>query len=166
LDLPSRNALWEMIRELVSEGTTVLLTTQYLEEADQLADRIAVVDEGRVVADDTPAALKAKLGGTVIELEMPNERAASRAARLVAGLVDGIPERDGAIVRLTSDDGTSMLMEVLRTLDAKRLAPSKLAVREPSLDDVFLAKTGRSLEGAGDEEEEERGTGEVSTELA
>jgi daunorubicin resistance ABC transporter ATP-binding subunit len=146
LDLPSRNALWEMIRELVSEGTTVLLTTQYLEEADRLAKRIAVVDGGRVIADDTPAALKAKLGNTVIELEMPNERAAARAARLVSGIVDSTPEREGAILRVKSDDGPSLLMEVLRTLDAKRLAPAKLAVREPSLDDVFLALTGRHAE--------------------
>jgi ABC-2 type transport system ATP-binding protein len=145
LDLQSRNALWQMIRELVAEGTTVLLTTQYLEEADRLAQRIAVVDGGRVIADDTPAALKAQLGSTVIELGMGDATRAVRAEDLVARMADR-PERDGATLRLTSDDGSRLLIDVLRLLDDQDLAPTTLAVRDPSMDDVFLALTGHRAE--------------------
>jgi ABC-2 type transport system ATP-binding protein len=145
LDLQSRNALWEMIRELVAEGTTVLLTTQYLEEADRLAQRIAVVDGGRVIADDTPAALKAELGSTVIELGMGDATRAVRAEDLVARMA-ACPERDGATLRLTSDDGSRLLIDVLRLLDDQDLAPVTLAVRDPSMDDVFLALTGHRAE--------------------
>jgi ABC-2 type transport system ATP-binding protein len=145
LDLQSRNALWQMIRELVAEGTTVLLTTQYLEEADRLAQRIAVVDGGRVIADDTPAALKAQLGSTVIELGMGDATRAVRAEVLVARMADR-PERDGATLRLTSDDGSRLLIDVLRLLDDQDLAPTTLAVRDPSMDDVFLALTGHRAE--------------------
>jgi ABC-2 type transport system ATP-binding protein len=146
LDLPSRNELWEMIRELVAEGTTVLLTTQYLEEADRLAERIAVVDGGRVIADDTPAALKGQLGSTVIELGMGEAARALQAGDLLAERLRAGPERDGAIVRLTSGDGSRLLIDVLRLLDDHQLAPATLALREPSLDDVFLALTGHHAE--------------------
>jgi ABC-2 type transport system ATP-binding protein len=146
LDLHSRNALWEMIRELVADGTTVLLTTQYLEEADRLAHRIAVVDGGRVIANDTPAALKAQLGSTVIELRMGEAARALQAGDLLAGRLDARPERDGATVWLTSDDGSRLLIDVLRLLDDHQLAPATLAVREPSMDDVFLALTGHRAE--------------------
>jgi ABC-2 type transport system ATP-binding protein len=150
LDVHSRNALWAMIRELVADGTTVLLTTQYLEEADRLAHRIAVVDGGRVIADDTPAALKAQLGSTVIELGMGEAARAMRAGELLGQRLAAQPERDGAIVRLAADDGSRLLIDVLRLLDDHRLAPTTLAVREPSMDDVFLALTGRHAEsGAG-----------------
>jgi ABC-2 type transport system ATP-binding protein len=137
LDLPSRNALWQMIRELVAGGTTVLLTTQYLEEADVLADRIAVVDHGRVVANDTPANLKASLGSTVIELGFA-DGVADRAVALIGARA----ERDGSVVRITTDRSTAVLIETLRTLDAAGIAPERLTVREPSIDDVFLALTG------------------------
>src|SRR5215213_10303338 len=148
LDIHSRNALWEMIRELVADGTTVLLTTQYLEEADRLAHRIAVVDDGRVIANDTPAALKAQLGSTVIELGMDEAARALQAGDLLAERLQARPERDGATVRLTSDDGSRLLIDVLRQLDDHQLAPSTLAVREPSMDDVFLALTGHRAEEA------------------
>jgi ABC-2 type transport system ATP-binding protein len=147
LDIHSRNALWEMIRELVAEGTTVLLTTQYLEEADRLAQRIAVVDDGRVIANDTPAALKAQLGSTVIELGMGEAALAQRAGVLLAERLRAQPERDSATLRLTSDDGSRLLIDVLRLLDDHQLAPATLAVREPSMDDVFLALTGHRAEG-------------------
>jgi ABC-2 type transport system ATP-binding protein len=146
LDIHSRNALWEMIRELVAAGTTVLLTTQYLEEADRLAHRIAVVDGGRVIANDTPAALKAQLGSTVIELRMGEVDRALRAGDLIAGRLEAQPERDDATVWLTSDDGSRLLIDVLRLLDDHQLAPATLAVREPSMDDVFLALTGHRAE--------------------
>ena len=147
LDIFSRNELWEMIRELVADGATVLLTTQYLEEADRLADRIAVVDEGRVIANDTPSILKAELGNTVIEMGMGDGARAIRAEDLLASTLAVRPERDGATVRLTSDSGSRVLIEVLRSLDDHDLAPVALAVREPSLDDVFLALTGHRAEG-------------------
>ena len=147
LDIFSRNELWEMIRELVADGATVLLTTQYLEEADRLADRIAVVDEGRVIANDTPSILKAELGNTVIEMGMGDGARAIRAEDLLTSTLAVRPERDGATVRLTSDSGSRVLIEVLRSLDDHDLAPATLAVREPSLDDVFLALTGHRAEG-------------------
>ena len=146
LDLPSRNELWEMIRELVAGGTTVLLTTQYLEEADRLAERIAVVDGGRVIANDTPAALKGQLGTTVIELGMGEPARAVYAEQLLSTMLTTRPEQEGAIIRLTSGNGSRELIDVLRALDDQGLAPATLAVREPSLDDVFLALTGHHAE--------------------
>ena len=145
LDITSRNELWEMIRELVSDGTSVLLTTQYLEEADILAKRIAVVDGGRVIANDTPAALKAQLGSTVFEMDMP-AGSGERAVALLSPVVAGKVEREGEHLRITSDRGPSALVEILRALDAAALEPQSLTVREPSLDDVFLALTGRHAE--------------------
>jgi daunorubicin resistance ABC transporter ATP-binding subunit len=144
LDLQSRNALWDTIRELVAEGTTVLLTTQYLEEADRLASRVAVVDVGKVIAEGTPAELKANLGNTVIEIGMPDEVEALRAQAALNAL-NGGPELEGTMLRLSSDS-PRVLMDVLRTLDGQGLSPSSLTVREPSLDDVFLALTGHHAE--------------------
>jgi ABC-2 type transport system ATP-binding protein len=145
LDPYSRNEVWAMIGELVADGTTVVLTTQYLEEADRLASRVVVVDVGRVIANDTPAALKARLGHTVIELGFDDAAAASRAQALLAGSA-GAPELEGATVRLTSADGARLLVDALRTLDGDRLVPVTLNVREPSLDDVFLSLTGHHAE--------------------
>jgi ABC-2 type transport system ATP-binding protein len=153
LDLHSRNDLWDMIRELVADGTTVLLTTQYLEEADRLADQLAVVDEGRVIARGTPAHLKSRLGSTVIEIVLPSEGHAARAEAVLAPIVSGRPEREGDRLRLTSDDGARFLMDILRALDAEDLDPGGLAVREPSLDDVFLALTGKHAEPAAPQDE-------------
>jgi daunorubicin resistance ABC transporter ATP-binding subunit len=144
LDLQSRNALWDTIRELVSEGTTVLLTTQYLEEADRLASRVAVVDVGKVIAEGTPGELKSNLGDTVIEIGMPGEVEALRAQAALAAL-NGEPELEGTTLRLTSDS-PRVLMDMLRTLDGQGLSPSSLTVRDPSLDDVFLALTGHHAE--------------------
>ena len=145
LDLISRGELWAVIRELVTDGTTVLLTTQYLEEADRLADRIAVIDRGQVIADDTPAALKARLGSTVIEFGMADEQAAARAARLLARRGTA-PERDGSHVRLTSNEGSAVLIDAMHDLDSGGLRPAGVQVREPSLDDVFLLLTGHHAE--------------------
>ena len=145
LDLTSRNELWEMIRELVAEGTTVLLTTQYLEEADQLAGRIAVIDGGHVIANDTPARLKADLGDTVVEMGFANEPIAERATAALAGDGVGAVEREGRMVRVSSNRGARVLVDVLRRfdVDGDGVEPETLTVREPSLDDVFLALTGR-----------------------
>ena len=145
LDIQGRSDLWDMIRELVAGETTVLLTTQYLEEADRLADRIAVVDGGRVIANDTPQALKSKLGSTVTELSYQTEQKAIDALTRLSGDFDGL-ERDESVVRLTSNEGSRHLMDVLRILDAANLPPDSLTVRDPSLDDVFLALTGHRAE--------------------
>ena len=152
LDLNSRNELWEMIRELVQDGTTVLLTTQYLEEADRLASRIAVVDGGKVIANDTPARLKSQLGSTVVEMGIKGEGAAERAVTLLSGRFQGHVEREADTVRITSDEGAHVLIDVLRTLDTDGLSPDTLAVREPSMDDVFLALTGHKAEQATEED--------------
>jgi ABC-type multidrug transport system ATPase subunit len=149
LDPYSRNEVWEMIGELVADGTTVVLTTQYLEEADRLASRVAVVDEGRVIANDTPAALKARLGSTVIELGFPDAASARRAHALLVGTGADSPELEGTAVRLTTEDGARLLVDALRVLDAEASVPVTLAVREPSLDDVFLALTGHRAEADG-----------------
>jgi ABC-2 type transport system ATP-binding protein len=142
LDIQSRSELWEVTRELVAEGSTVLLTTQYLEEADQLADRIAVVDRGMVVANDTATALKARLGSTTIEIGMENEDIAIRAERIISGLFSDHTERDGETVRLTSGQGPLVLIEVLRSLEGEGFSPVSLSVHEPTLDEVFLLLTG------------------------
>jgi ABC-2 type transport system ATP-binding protein len=151
LDLPSRNALWRTIRDLVADGTTVLLTTQYLEEADQLAARIAVVDVGRVIAEGTPSELKAQLGSTVIEFVMASEPDAQRAASTLSER-GGTAEVEGARIRVPSGEGPRALMEMLRALDARGLYPASLTVREPSLDDVFLRLTGHHAEPTADAE--------------
>ena len=145
LDLHSRNGLWDMINELVEEGTTVLLTTQYLEEADRLAERVAVIDHGQVIANDAPSVLKAQLGSTVAELGFDDASIAEQARALLAGRRPGV-EREGTMVRLSSNEGPRLLVDVLRELDGAQLSPATLAVHEPSLDDVFLALTGRHAE--------------------
>ena len=153
LDLTSRNELWDMIRELVTEGTTVLLTTQYLEEADRLASKVAVVDEGRVIANDAPGRLKEQLGDTVIEFTLQGNGRALRAFQLLEKKVGGRIEREDTRLRITSDRATQVLIAALRVLGDDGLEPDTLTVREPSLDDVFLALTGRHAEGADESKE-------------
>ncbi|MEQ8833475.1 MAG: ATP-binding cassette domain-containing protein [Miltoncostaeaceae bacterium] len=152
LDPQSRNDLWQTVRDLVDDGTTVLLTTQYLEEADQLAHRIAVVDHGRVITQGSAAELKARLGATVLEFTFSSPADAARAATTLEGAGLGTVSADGAAVRVAVSDGTTALMTAMRALDAGGPAPAGAAVREPSLDDVFLNLTGRPAEpGTGDE---------------
>ncbi len=146
LDIQSRTELWSLIKGLVSEGSTVLLTTQYLEEADRLADRVAVVDVGKVVANDTAANLKARLGNTVIEIGLGTDEAAMRAQAVLAAGNMNHPEREGPLVRISSSRGPQLLIETLRALDAQGLEAISLTVRDPSLDDVFLTLTGRHAE--------------------
>ncbi len=146
LDLSSRNTLWETIERLVADGTTVMLTTQYLEEADRLAERIAVVDGGKVIANDTPSNLKSQLGTTVVEMRFDRDGGSERALGLLTGHVNGQVEREDEIVRITSNDGARILIDALRTLDANGAEPDTLTVREPSLDDVFLSLTGHHAE--------------------
>jgi daunorubicin resistance ABC transporter ATP-binding subunit len=148
LDPQSRQDLWEMIRELVADGTTVLLTTQYLDEADRLAKAIVVVDQGRIIAQGTPAELKAKLGDTVIEMGFTDEETARRAESALEDVADEKAEREGPLIRLSSSAGARVLVDVLRRLDGAGLVPATLSVREPSLDDVFLSITGKHAEAA------------------
>ncbi|MGH9294766.1 MAG: ATP-binding cassette domain-containing protein, partial [Acidimicrobiales bacterium] len=142
LDPYSRMALWGVIEELVSDGTTVLLTTQYLEEADRLAKRLAVVDHGHVIAEGTSAELKASLGASVLDLEMGDTELAERALDALGGRLQHLPTARGSIVEIPLDEGTRMAMSVLGVLDDLDLMPKSFAVREPSLDDVFLKLTG------------------------
>lgn len=146
LDPRSRRDLWGIISELVEEGTTVLLTTQYLEEADRLANHVVVVDHGRAIAEGTPAQLKAQLGATVVEVDLPSPSAARQAASLLEEVGPKAPVVDGSRVELTVDDGRRLLIEVLRILDKHGVETSAVAVREPSLDDVFLTLTGHRAE--------------------
>jgi daunorubicin resistance ABC transporter ATP-binding subunit len=149
LDPQSRNDLWEVIERLVREGTTVLLTTQYLEEADRLADRVAVVDHGRVIAEGSPAQLKSGLGATVLELTFADDLVAVEAASALTPRSEHPAHALGAVVELTLGGGSGDAIEALRTLDQRGLAPVTFAVREPSLDDVFLNLTGRGTEDPG-----------------
>jgi ABC-2 type transport system ATP-binding protein len=145
LDPKSRNDLWDLIRELVVDGTTLLLTTQYLEEADQLADRIAVIDRGTVIAEGTSAELKAEMGATVLEVTFADPAAALAALGTVARAAPGA-EVDGFNIRAPVADGARTAMEVLRGIDAAGLRVGGFTVREPSLDDVFLQLTGHRAE--------------------
>jgi ABC-2 type transport system ATP-binding protein len=153
LDIQSRTALWEEVAGLAEDGVTVFLTTQYLEEADALANRVGIIDHGRIVAEGTPAALKAEIGRPTVEAvpREPGEHDRMVAVLSRFGEPAGAGPR-GAAVRLAG--GESELAEVVRALDAEQIAIERLQLHAPSLDDVFLAKTGRSLEGAEEAEEE------------
>ncbi len=143
LDPRSRRELWRVIEELVGGGTTLLLTTQYLEEADRLADRIAVVDGGRVIAEGTAAELKARMASTTLELSFHDAPTAHGASELLRPLAGPPPLVDGTRVELAVNDGQRALIDALRELDRAGLVLASVALREPSLDDVFLALTGR-----------------------
>src|SRR5438105_10985139 len=157
LDVQSRTALWDEVARLArDDGVTVFLTTQYLEEADALADRVGIIDHGHLVAEGTPAQLKAQIGQPTVEA-IPRDPADRDA---VAQVLERFGERAGASpkgvsVRLRGDE--SDLADVVRALDAEGISVEHLQLHAPSLDDVFLAKTGRSLEGAGADEEEAGG---------
>ncbi|WP_024801578.1 daunorubicin resistance protein DrrA family ABC transporter ATP-binding protein [Nocardia sp. BMG51109] len=141
LDPRSRRGMWEIIRELVADGVTVFLTTQYLEEADQLADRIAVLDHGRIVAQGTPGELKRLVPGGHIRLTFADRAALDIAARLLGG----VPQADDPTLAIPSDGGVRSLRAVLDRLDAADIEPEGLAVHTPDLDDVFLTLTGQPV---------------------
>ena len=147
LDPRSRNGLWAVIRELVAEETTVLLTTQYMEEADQLAHRIAVIDHGQVIATGTPDELKAKIGGQVLEVRPADPTNLERAAALLTGLTGSQASIDRDIRQISVPmPDPAWLPVAVRRLDEADIVVIDLGLRRPSLDEVFLALTGRPAE--------------------
>jgi ABC-2 type transport system ATP-binding protein len=147
LDPQSRSALWDEVARLAREdGVTVFLTTQYLEEADVLADRVGIIDHGRIVAEGTPAALKAQIGRPSVHAEAADEEDRTRVAAVLSRFGEPVGSAREIAVRLR--DGTDGLADVVRALDAEGLRVAHIDLQQPTLDDVFLAKTGRSLEGA------------------
>jgi ABC-2 type transport system ATP-binding protein len=150
LDPQSRAALWEEVGRLArQEGVTVFLTTQYLEEADVLADRVGIIDHGHIVAEGTPAQLKAEVGKSTVEVVPEDHSQLGRLGELLAPFGTGTAARPGAAaVRL---DGHGGLADVVRALDQNNLRAAEINLHSPSLDDVFLAKTGHTLEGSDEE---------------
>ena len=156
LDPRSRNEIWSVVRELVREGTTLLLTTQYLEEADQLADQIAVIDHGRMIAQGTGSELKDRVGGQILEVELVSAAERDNARAALAGIGCGEPEPGERLAQLTLPaprDGLEMIEDAASALRRAEIAVSDLGLRRPTLDDVFLQLTGAppSENGAGAE---------------
>jgi ABC-2 type transport system ATP-binding protein len=152
LDPQNRANLWQHIGGLRDRGTTVFLTTHYLDEADVLCDRIVIIDHGQVVAEGTPRELKQQVAGDAVVLELRDATAAGQAAAELAGQ-PGVRDlsTDGATVRLYASNGAAALPGLLRRLDTSGLTARSLRLSEPSLDDVFLRQTGRSLRDGGDQ---------------
>ncbi len=151
LDPRSRLGMWDVMRELVSGGTTLLLTTQYLEEADELADEIVVIDHGKVIAAGTAQDLKNRIGGDVVEFEVVERGRLGEAAEAVSALSDSEPTVDSDSARVSirvGQGGSDALVETVRRLDALGIRSEGLGIRRPSLDDVFLALTGHGTEEA------------------
>ncbi len=158
LDPVSRKTIWEEVAELNREGTTVFLTTQYLEEADQLANRVGIIDDGRLVAEDTPQSLKEEVGRPHLELSLGEEPAES-ANDVVSRFGKLLPAKDGKVL-VELAGGATEIAPVVRALDDSGIAVESLELVQPSLDDVFVAKTGYHLEV------EEEDTGEHEAEPA
>src|SRR4051794_16614315 len=148
LDPRSRIDLWQTIEDLVADGTTVLLTTQYLDEADRLADRIAVVDGGKVIAEGTSDDLKDRVGGERVEVTLADEADAPIAASALLGMCQDSPQIDGNVVRVTVERRDGAVMQAARLLDRTDAGVEDIAVRRPTLDDVFLTLTGHTAEEA------------------
>ena len=144
LDPRSRLELWSTIEGLVADGTTVLLTTQYLDEADRLADTIAVIDHGRVIAEGTPDALKDRVGGERLEVRLSDAQDGDTAARALLPMTDEPPTSEGDTVRITVRQGSGTIVEAVRRLDDAGVGVDDLSLRRPTLDDVFLTLTGRA----------------------
>ncbi|MFN2582576.1 MAG: ATP-binding cassette domain-containing protein [Candidatus Dormibacteria bacterium] len=147
LDPPARLGMWDVIHELASRGTTIMLTTQYMDEADELADNIIVVDHGQVIAEGTSDQLKDRVGGDVLEFTVVERHQIEDAVRAVAALTDGEPRVDNHTRQISvrvGSSGSQSLLDAVRLLDSAHVVTDALAVRRPSLDDVFLAVTGRT----------------------
>jgi ABC-2 type transport system ATP-binding protein len=146
LDPTSRKAIWEEVVRLNAEGTTVFLTTQYLEEADRLAARVGIIDYGAIVAEDTPSALKAEVGRPHVAVVVAGD-SSDHARQVLANLGRALPSKDGAVL-VELEHGAAGVAPVVRALDDAGIAVESLDLVRPSLDDVFVAKTGHRLEGA------------------
>jgi ABC-2 type transport system ATP-binding protein len=153
LDPASRLTVWNEVRRINDTGTTIFLTTQYLEEADKLCDRVAIIDAGTIVAEGTPERLKAEMGHDVVRLELngADPSATEAAVRDLVGLEQVVVEPDA--IALYVGDGAGSIAEIVRRLDHRSISVGAIATSRPSLDDVFLRATGRRLEGAAEEEE-------------
>jgi ABC-2 type transport system ATP-binding protein len=157
LDPVSRRAIWDEVSKLNREGTTVFLTTQYLEEADQLADRVGIIDEGRMAAEGTPQALKAQIGRPHLELILSDGDSAG-AVEILARFGEPLPAKDGALL-VSLERGASDVALVVRALDDAGHCVESLNLVQPTLDDVFVEKTGRHLEGAEEQQSAEQPSG-------
>jgi ABC-2 type transport system ATP-binding protein len=155
LDLQSRSALWEEVARLArDEGMTVFLTTQYLEEADALADRVGIIDHGKIVAEGTPAQLKGEIGSPSVEVVPADPADHDALVEQLTRFGEVASDAAGA-VSAPLPEGELQLAEIVRALDSANIKVASLQLHQPSLDDVFLAKTGRKLEGAGEDDEQQ-----------
>ena len=148
LDPRSRLSLWEVIEDLVADGTTVLLTTQYLDEADRLADRIAVIDRGRLIAEGTSDELKDRVGGERLEVRLDSPDDGDTAVRALSDLADEEVVVEGSVVRFSVRERRGVIVEAVRRLGEAGVGVDDLAVRRPTLDDVFMTFTGHAAEDA------------------
>jgi len=146
LDPRSRLSLWEVIETLVAEGTTVLLTTQYLDEADRLADAVAVIDHGRLIAEGTTDELKDRVGGERLEVQLDADADAEAAVRALAPMSDEAPSAEGTLVQVPVRARNGAIVEAVHRLSEAGVGVDDLALRRPTLDDVFLALTGHAAE--------------------
>ncbi|MEY2515146.1 MAG: type transport system ATP-binding protein [bacterium] len=154
LDPRSRLEMWTAIEELVAGGRTVLLTTQYLDEADRLSDTIAVIDRGRVIAEGTPDDLKDRVGGERLEVQLTDTAQAPVALGVLATIGDGAPAVEGGTVAVPVRKRSGVIVEAVRALDEAGVGVDDIALRRPTLDDVFMTLTGHAAEEPGEAEEE------------